>query len=405
MAYTEYGVSIAVLNTGDGNPSTAYAASKIAKREEVPNTVLSLDRMGKFAGILHKIMTRFASQAYTEHSSNLRGGVGGKMLAALCYRELLKEIVHADKTQNFNALRLFVVQEFMLLGATPEELRALYNDVFLIVPDVFPKASAVASLEEKKELDARLLVWNLQAYHHVREALGPEGVQLYAPFLVDGLADFAKVEREKQDGRRPFDVIVKSSGSGGISEKQARQILDACNRANLTVFIQTPNAHYNNQVYLQKPRPYPNRGERFAYPEDVTKRERIDHFYGQLSEDTQIIISYPSEMVQVAAEMMAKGVKVKFIALPPRGEHEAKNLIFAIEAGLCVAVLKFDGNKTEFKQPMKIGDKIISGWQVPDISPNEIGYFAHETVVTDKTVTHVKSLLGTEHINTVLRPN
>ncbi len=371
MAYTEYGVDFAVLNTGHGNPSAAYAASNIATKEGVPNAVLSLDLMGRIASVLHKLMTRHASGAYTEHSSNLRSGIFGDMLGAACYRELLHEIKEAERTNNFQALKLFVVQEFMLLGAKPEEIQGLYNEIFLLVPDVYPKTSAVNGLLEKEDLDAQIIVWNTAAYRELVNVFGMKRIKLFAPFLVEGLARL-------EQNVNAFDVIVKTSGSGGLSLKQARRIQDVCEHAGLSVFVHMPDSYLNN-------------AERFEYVEGTPKDVRIDHFYRELSTNTKVIISYPSEMVQVASEMMAKGIRVKFIAFPPRGEHEARNLKYAVDAGLCVAVLSLDGYKYQ-------------DWGVPTIAYNEIPTFIAGDV-SDRTVHKVVSLLGDKPVSEVLRPN
>jgi hypothetical protein len=79
--------------------------------------------------------------------------------------------------------------------------------------------------------------------------------------------------------------------------------------------------------------------DRGEAPLHMTTRERVTMFYNDIiANPPRVLISLPSEMVQVMAELFKAGTI--HMSLPPRGAHEAKNLRFAHEVGLTSVEVK-----------------------------------------------------------------
>jgi hypothetical protein len=73
--------------------------------------------------------------------------------------------------------------------------------------------------------------------------------------------------------------------------------------------------------------------------------------------------------VQVVAEMRSRGINCVLIALPPRGEHEKKNLEYAIQHGLVAACLEFDdGRPTVTSVPVITPEELPRFFKSADLS-------------------------------------
>lgn len=358
--------TIATLDTGHGNPATLLALLRIFTQSGVEPTDIFLKNSGALAQVPHTLMTTLAPEAYTKHSSELRRSILGQCLSFLCNKELIREV---DKQHPFMS-NLYAIQEFMLLGAKPKDLEHRFNSVSLVVPDVYPKPSAVEEFKNKLDLDVRFIVWNVPAYVELFKVFGKRA-RLFAPFLVEGLANMKN--SEEQD---VWNVVIKSSGSGGMNKDTAMRIVDSCCKANLRAFAHMPGG-YVSTVHGHH-----------EYDPVVDKTSRIKHFYGKISKHTRVVISYPSEMTQVAAELMQNNIPAKMVAFPPRGVHEARNLQFAIDAGICVAILSNHCKDT-------------NQWGVPIVTPATLHTVLGEDV-SDATLHHVQSLLGDRPIREVI---
>lgn len=68
-----------------------------------------------------------------------------------------------------------------------------------------------------------------------------------------------------------------------------------------------------------------------------------------------LLISYPSEMIQVIAQAKAAGWQGEHYSLPPRGRHEQINLAWAQELGI-TSSMEIKNGKAIIRQPKTIID-------------------------------------------------
>jgi len=313
---------------GHGNPATAEAISSSYGEESRVSIfngpgVLVLSRV-------HQVMTRLKglSDLYSKESEKVRNGLGIIGIGLLQLPDFLRNsglILHP-----FSPLsEVGVFTQEHLLGVLPSEVLTQWfpRGVFLYIPDVFPKASAVAILKKLKGV-VTPLVWNVDAYEELRkEGLNPQLVEPVLPFGLIGKKEIGELNQSK--------IVVKSSGSG-IAHSVSQAIL------------QSREVGTEMEVWLPKKiMEVTDSGlkERQA-PDDIGKY--LSSFYQSLL-DAETIICGPSEMVQVVAALVAAGWKGKVILLPTRGRHEVRNRQWLVaearNAGLMVEEVDFDGIK------------------------------------------------------------
>lgn len=203
----EQGITTFSPRIGDGNPVTALAIAQGLK--ELNGKALIFDGTG--VGCLrlaHQRMTQVEglSHLYSEGSEKARGGLGMLVIGLLQLHDFLKSSgIISQPLSPYSDIGIFTQEH--LLGVLPAEIltRWFPRGVFLYVPDVFPKDSAVAILERLRRVVP--LVWNSDAYEKIkRKGLNP---RLVAPVLPFGL-----IEEKKAGELDPSKVVVKSSGSG-----------------------------------------------------------------------------------------------------------------------------------------------------------------------------------------------
>lgn len=353
-----------VLDAAHGNPSTLYALETIANSHGFDFASFPLTHSGSFADILHQIMTKYVSGAYTKHSTELRKSIVGKVFASYVFAEFYSCMIKALSHDSRNPFMLAVIQELILLGADVHLLQDVYgNNVNLYIPDVYPKKSAVLGIEQKKDLHANVILWNEPAQAEVAVAIGSRS-KLYAPFLLRALSEEDTFNNIDQP-----EVVVKTSGSGGMTLQDGLLIKQLCDQAGISCFIHFPHSFISSTDVTFK-----------TYDKSVSKKEIIKQFFAKLSIHTKVLICYPSEMVQVAAEVALLGVPVRMVCLPPRGAHEVVNLEFAIKSGLCIAMLNLSGKR-------------IPSWGVRTISIQDLPDVIHLQIPNERKQ-QLKSLLG-----------
>jgi hypothetical protein len=257
---------------------------------------------------LHRLMTESEknSREYTKASEQIRC-LG---MAAIGFLQLVSWI---DRERPFSLNPLADIGVFVqehLLGVLPENVLQHWfpGGVFLAVPDVFPKKSAEKILKGK-EYTVTPIVWNLSAYDElINQGLNPI---LCSPFLPEGITgsiDF----KEKPLQRK---IVVKSSGSG-IPDEWLKSLINYAQSQNLSIEIWLPD----KRIVITDGK------ENEEYFSGNPLEKYLESFYQSLVEEPpQFLISYPSEMVQVAAWMRKNGWEGVFGLFPPRGAHEQRN--------------------------------------------------------------------------------
>jgi len=298
---------------GHGNPFSLMSIANILEASSV-----LLNGLGpKIAQIKHKEnhqkpLSEKELNEYDKERSGLAGIVfGGLALAEFLIKERLPFYKISD-------VGIFVQEH--LLRMVPESLLRRWFPVgsFLAVPDVESKKSAVEILNEKRILTP--VVWNRQAF----ESLKKQGLHpvLVAPFLPEGIV--SEVDFQKELTRK---IVVKSSGSG-MPKLWVEKLVKYAKTNNIPL-----------EVWLPDKKVIVNKNEKGQWVEQddesfnpKTLEEYARLFYQSLIDaQPEFLISYPSEMVQVAAWMRDKGWKGNFFMLPGSAVHEEVNAKWARE--------------------------------------------------------------------------
>lgn len=291
---------------GHGNPLTALAiGDQLGEQTDV--NIFGGRGYGVAAlRFLHQLMSSLdhASSQYTEKSESLRGGIGAFVIGLLQLESWLREErLEQFKGRSLSQIGVFVQEH--LLGILPEGLleRWFPQGVFLYIPDVFPKASAVKILKAK---NVRPIVWNRQAFDELQE----KGLD---PILAQPVLPFSLIEAETILTGKPQKKVLKSSGSG-ISGKYLQTIVNSRQEGEiLEIWLPDRKIIYDSR----------NKDGRVEFTPGNLK-EYGRSFYTSIL-DAGEIISYPSEMVQVISSLLTKGWRGRFRVLPPRGRHEKRN--------------------------------------------------------------------------------
>lgn len=288
---------ISVPDIADGNPSAAMAW---AARNDSHLSTLNVSSW--LVERFHRGISDNPEEAsaYTRGSEAKRVGALARVYALGAFTELATNLAIRGGSRE-----LTVVQEHQLMMASPRILRLLgVTAINMLIPDVFPKDSAVMAANR---LGAKMgsnvvamTVWNQEAYEELIKGNNEFSVKKVDPWLLD------LVDKTNEAGPK---VVLKSSGSG-MPEKWETSLIEAYSLGE---------------------------GEIWTLRGEPKRENRIEGFYNSLGRDTLYIIGYPSELIQVVAGLNCQvddGNSVKLVALPPRGNHELRNLEWAIDKGM-----------------------------------------------------------------------
>lgn len=309
---------VSVLDAADGNPLMAAAAAGMLSAAELGVVFASLRYSGSVAGLVHRSMTKRAkrSETYTQHSERMRAGYAGLVFGYIAWVELLQQLRQIPAYQTANERSWRVVQEFQLLAAPQSWVNSgRFQEVRVVVPDTKPKQSAVNAVQKHAAI-TKFEVWNTAAARQLREQNVP--VYLVHPYILEGTIGYKELLQ-----RSGVPIVVKSSGSGMAIEWQ-QQLTNALKLQRHQIELHLAHKVINRQ------------GQAVRHLSAQSRRER---FLTALGNATRLIIGYPSELVQIVAEMQSVGIPVRLVALPPRGGHEFQNLTIGYSAGLIAGTL------------------------------------------------------------------
>lgn len=299
---------------GHGNPFAAEAINRLAEIEGRDTELIFQRTIPKLGNVAHQFRTSVPALAeqYTKDSS-VREGFAAKLFGRLSFYEL--SIRAGDVDQDTT---LHLTQEHVLLGTPQKVLQEKgFDTVRLLVPDVYPKQSGKAALA--KHSGATAFVWNKGCY----EELAEEGVavELIKPFYLDAF----KPEADETIGTG-LPIVIKSSGSG-MPQSWRSQLSQA-----MQAIDDMPWAiHHPDTVETSN--------QRMAAH---GLQDNIRYFFNDIGVETRLIIGPPSELVGIVFDLNSRGIPVRLISFPPRGEHEYRNLATAMEHGLVLSELRFD---------------------------------------------------------------
>ncbi len=301
---------ISVADVADGNPATAMALARQLRAGGDEPTEIYLSLTSIPVNYFHRDISADHHEAryYTENSESKRLNLQSRLYAAACFGEFSMRLAVRKDHDLDRPSRWTIVQEHQLLGAPDMLIDSLgITDVRVVVPDVFPKESAKHVV--KNTVGASFSVWNLEAQYEL-EAEGFE-VALHKPYHLDGWRPHTP-----EFSSSGAEVVIKCSGNGMPQEweHELKSVL-AMSRST-TWGLHTPRGKTSHKFEVMR---------------RLTKPERLQNFYNDLGGNTKVLIGYPSELVGVVCDMRERGVPIWMIALPPRGAHELRNLLFAIE--------------------------------------------------------------------------
>lgn len=310
----------------DGNPWAMYALGGLAEAAGIPHETALLERWSSLVRATHGLMTALPGLAewYSKHSEAQRSGSAAGWYARQSFMEVAD---HMSGLETSGPLHWVATQEHALRGADDAALDKLGVDrVSLVVPDSFPKQSAVDAVQNCDR--ATMYVWNNEAHDLLMNQ--DVDVRLVKPSLIEGITG----QSELPPGGH--QIIAKTSGSG-MPRRWIAQLVQQLSRSGYEQMMER-DADLDWSLYT--PRERWSWGQR----EPMTDRKtRLTELCAEVGLDTCVAIGFPTELTQLVAEANAKGAPVRFLANPPRGQHEVNNLAFLQRHNLLVGEIDFTG--------------------------------------------------------------
>lgn len=302
---------ISSVEVGAGNPIAALARGCKLERDGINVGRVNISWSVILAALLHKLMTQHnaLSAGYSENSNKVRDGKLMKLLAKFAYLEFKYKLDRLGYLEDDKPV-WNVFQELPLLGADLKDVEKIFSLIRVFVPDVYPKQSAVSAIKRVGGL-GQMMVWNDIALNHLHNH-GVNATKIN-PWFISGILG----EGALQNQNGP-EIIVKSSGSG-MPNKLFAQIWKFFDAVGASAAFYLPNFIINDDGSTQTPK---------------NKNAGYEMFLRSLGKNTKFIIGYPSELVQIVAEMRQFGLETCLVALDPRGSHERLNLEYGKENGL-----------------------------------------------------------------------
>lgn len=321
-----------------GNPAAVFALENSMDEAGLRGTTISLQVSSAPVRLFHgKISSDPAVAAeYSVDSESVRLDDRARQYAKVAFADFYAQLRVRQILSRDRPVRWIAVQEHQVYGAAERALDRLQIEAIdLVVPDVFPKQSAVetASLHDRVEL----VVWNQPAYDELRQH--GHRARLVRPFLLDGLVDV-------HDGYPGDTIVAKSSGSG-MPKEWRRKLTKELGHTDERWSLHTPGGLYRQEG---------------KFPVDG-KRVQVAEFYQSIGYETEHIITYPNECTQSIAALNCEGVGARMLAMPPRGAHEVRNLEFARDAGFLLGEIGF----TSCQKPSIPGVNLIDARDIRNI--------------------------------------
>lgn len=292
------------VNTGDGNPASAYFIGEILSSAAIPTHTMGLNSSLP-ATIWHRGMTQ---------SGNYNMSRTSLMANSLAH---ILSLEAALRTINQRAPVLIETQEFPLqfLANHPELASKLFTAMYLYVPDSEPKDKALDILLELKDI-LYPLVWNIPTYLKLTSL----GIN---PILTQAV--FSDVVRPQTEVQPPY-AAIKHSGSGLNRTMRAGAFRSVGER--LPIHELTPS-----QVIKYSPRGLIQSRPRASYKQP----------YSDIAGATEVF-TYSSEVTSQLICMISQGWTGDVTFFAERGDHELRNRLAFASIGYPYRIMDLDGN-------------------------------------------------------------
>jgi hypothetical protein len=328
MTENKPGVALYSLKVGLGNPASVIALASQAKRLGLSAQTNLIDNLT--ARTIHTRISQTPERIanYTDNGESLRSGFAATVFASIF---LPADILISNIRASRNIFDIGVFAQELLLDSFGDAqlMKKFPKGVFLLIPNVHANDNAKEVLKRKK---ARPVVWNKDEYKVLRDT-GYDPV-LVAPWLPSGF-----IETEEMKDPTKNRIVVKASG-GGIP-KQFLNPIRQLKESGKTI--------------------------REFLPDGRDPDLQMSEFYNDLiNNPPETLIGFSSENIQVVSYLYSKSWKGRFLSLPPKGDHELKNLEWAVKMGICQGVIDFG-----FEMASKImeipGIRIIKPEDIPGL--------------------------------------
>jgi len=317
-------ITLGTLAVGDGNPFAQKAAElQLRQHGQSTYTIVVNNPLVKMAAFVHQRITHDQKlrakyeQSYDAARANPLTQLIG--LLALLQISRVVEQRHSGTLILTQELPLTAYQALHDLKFT-SAIAALANlrQIFLLIPDVEAKSTAVTGINQVKgKLPIQALVWNKQASDALRENNVPH--QLIAPWLLVKPVEFPTLGQTKPR------AVVKPSGSG----------IDPQHFGAIPALVQQHSSYLHGfDIFTRQGSTQYDRHSNQQLDWRNCFSNLADVYIAILQTNPALLISYPSEMMQLVAQAYLAGYQGEHVSLPPRGEHEHINLAFATALGI-----------------------------------------------------------------------
>lgn len=330
MAEKEKRAALATLNIGKGNLFSMDSVEIALQKQSIktfpiaisnPLTSAASWRQGQ---VTHHEKSR---ENYNKNYEKTRDSLPAKIMGLL---SLFQLAIFLQKSQ---VNKLILTQELPLVALDQFNLpiiNAIFNkldEILILATDVSPKPGAARVVKnQQSQRNIKSITWNNQSYQALRAQ--NINVALVAPWLITGTEVFPKHKK-----LAPM-AIVRPSGTG----------MDKNYSGAIAKFIATQNKNnLGYQVFKNRDLVQYNRAGKKTALHKNHFSSLIDLHVKIAAAFPEIILSYPSEMIQFIAQLYAAGYNGQHFSFEERGLHEVKNLLFATELGLSQGLKIKDG--------------------------------------------------------------
>lgn len=305
---------VSSVDVGAGNPSHARARARQLEKHGVNVAYESIAFSAIAVQWLHSYMREnpHVYERYTKESENVRGGLAMTAFGVMALLEFFSKhkdwILKLLRDELVYSLGLGV-QEHQYAGMSPQILRQLFGLCILDTADVYPKKSA-DHIFNKGVIPS---VWNQAALQQLR--LQGYDTLFVEPALPRGFSELPKM------GQTTDDIVLISSGSG--LPDQLRDTMIGGLRLTGRKF----------DAWLPGEGRWVSNNSDLKLSQDTAAIQA--EIYRRLHDTPPaILISPPSEKVQVAAALRTEGWTGILAPYQICGDHERLNTIWGVRNGL-----------------------------------------------------------------------
>lgn len=330
MSEKDKRVALATLNIGGGNRFSMESAKIALQKESIQTFPLVISNPLTIAASWRQSQVTFhekAREKYNQTYEKTRNGLPAKIMGLISLFQL------AAFLQESKANKLVLTQELPLVALNQFALpmiNAIFDrldEILVLATDVSPKPGAVSVVKnQQKQRNIKIITWNNQSYQNL--CTQNINAALVAPWLRPPTEDFPKKKT-----LAPM-AIIRPSGTG----------MDENYPGAIAKFVGTQNQNslgyqvFENRNLIQ----HNKNGKKTATHKNHFSS--LNDLHAKMAAAfPEMILSYPSEMIQFMAQLYLSGYSGQHFSFEERGLHEVNNLRFAAELGLSRGLKLKDG--------------------------------------------------------------